>query len=806
MNQRDQRTNGATGAEADVSELGNSVPDRTEPDVGTEPEARAEPGVSTEPDVGTDPYANVDCGAAAKPDSAAEGPPPRNERQGNGYGSSIETLDESAPRLPAIEDRFGETTNGGGDGGRLPVTDVPSIPGPVQAGSTPPPVPPRRDPIPPPPQPDHTQIPPPPEQPGHDQIPAPRQPSHDPIPPPPRQPGHDQTAAGGAGPIPPYGNQLTERPAIRPRHMRRGGPGGWGDTGDGTADAAATKRKLAMIGAATAPFALIGLIVVAWAIDNALHSGQVQRNVQLASHAVGGASEESLPGTIANVSDDTSDRDVVVVIKGEETPTDAAALGVTLDEQAMIDSAMDVGRSGSLFTRPFSWAKSFVSHRSVSPVYTVSETQISGALQAIQNLETEDSSTPMEPQVELTDGQFVVVPGRPGTDLDVSQAATDLLAAIDDSDDPDEAITLDTTTADVAPSIPDEQAQELADTANDLTESGVTLRAEGSQETLSTDQLRSWLTPVLTEDRQGLDFDSETAGTAVTELFGHLNTKPEDASISLAGGKPSIKPSQQGKSCCGEDVGSRVWETLESGQTDLEIEVKVEEPERTTEEVEGWGIKEPVGGNRAWRGGQGDVGGPKPGFTTFEVGSGGRAHNIRRMANEVNGAVIPPGGSFSINDHVGARQCPPYRADAGAIREGELIEECGGGTSQFATTMFNAAYWAGLDISGYKSHSRYFDRYPRGREATMGAPGSGLDVVVTNNTPYGVLIQTSNEGDTVTVTLWSTNHVQVEDAGNSESESGHCTIVTNTRKRTSGGSSNTDSFTARYSKVEGETC
>ena len=48
--------------------------------------------------------------------------------------------------------------------------------------------------------------------------------------------------------------------------------------------------------------------------------------------------------------------------------------------------------------------------------------------------------------------------------------------------------------------------------------------------------------------------------------------------------------------------------------------------------------------------------------------------------------------------------------------------EIGGGVSQFATTMFNAAFFAGLDIDEYQAHSEYFDRYPCGREATMGYP------------------------------------------------------------------------------------
>ncbi len=51
------------------------------------------------------------------------------------------------------------------------------------------------------------------------------------------------------------------------------------------------------------------------------------------------------------------------------------------------------------------------------------------------------------------------------------------------------------------------------------------------------------------------------------------------------------------------------------------------------------------------------------------------------------------------------------------------VDDVGGGVSQFATTLFNAAFFAGLDFGEYQSHSSStFSRYPYGREATMSLP------------------------------------------------------------------------------------
>ena len=210
-----------------------------------------------------------------------------------------------------------------------------------------------------------------------------------------------------------------------------------------------------------------------------------------------------------------------------------------------------------------------------------------------------------------------------------------------------------------------------------------------------------------------------------------------------------------------------------------------------------------MGGNNAWRSGAPTTAGP--GFTTYHDAGGARVVNIHRMADLVRGAVIPPGGKFSINDHVGERTAEKGFVGAGAIRDGKHVTEIGGGVSQFATTMFNAAYFAGLQIDQSQAHSEYFDRYPRGREATMGFPAP--DLAFTNNTPYGIMIWTSYTDTSLTITLYSTPHARGEQTGITEAQSGNCTVVTTTRTITyPDGKIETDKFRATYRPGEGLRC
>ena len=84
----------------------------------------------------------------------------------------------------------------------------------------------------------------------------------------------------------------------------------------------------------------------------------------------------------------------------------------------------------------------------------------------------------------------------------------------------------------------------------------------------------------------------------------------------------------------------------------------------------------------------------------------------------------------------------------------------GGGVSQFATTFFNAAYFGGYEILDYKAHSYYISRYPVGRESTIDWPN--VDVEIENDSPYGILVDTSYTSTSITVTFWGKEWVEVD--------------------------------------------
>jgi vancomycin resistance protein YoaR len=141
-------------------------------------------------------------------------------------------------------------------------------------------------------------------------------------------------------------------------------------------------------------------------------------------------------------------------------------------------------------------------------------------------------------------------------------------------------------------------------------------------------------------------------------------------------------------------------------------------------------------------------------FTTPLVAGQPRNTNIHLGADILDGTLIRPGQRFSLNEGIGPRTTERGFVANGFIDEtGEIVSVVGGGSSQLGTTFFNAAWFAGIEIVDFQPHSLYFERYPRGREATLSY--NQIDVVVVNDSPYGILVDTSHTDTSVTISFWS---------------------------------------------------
>jgi vancomycin resistance protein YoaR len=141
-------------------------------------------------------------------------------------------------------------------------------------------------------------------------------------------------------------------------------------------------------------------------------------------------------------------------------------------------------------------------------------------------------------------------------------------------------------------------------------------------------------------------------------------------------------------------------------------------------------------------------------YQTFYGGDPNRIHNVQLVSHLVDKHVIPPGATFSFNQTTGARTAEKGFREAPVIINGELQNGLGGGVCQVSTTVFNAAYEAGLPIVSRTNHALYISHYPQGRDATVNYPDT--DLKFTNDTGNWLLLRTWVGSSSLTVALYGT--------------------------------------------------
>ena len=539
--------------------------------------------------------------------------------------------------------------------------------------------------------------------------------------------------------------------------------------------------------AVAVPFGVVALLLAAWAIDAGGAGGRVARNVQLQGRDIGRLKEDRLTLVVHQLSLAFASTPIEIRTTGHTYRTTAGEAGLKVDEPRTVKDALAVGTSGSLPLRPVEWVASFASPREAPVHYKVRADQLALVLIAMEGTA---SRMPVEPTIVGTPDTVGIKGGTSGYAMDATLVGRALVAAAEAGRRP---LSISTEAVERKPSISDDAARQLAADLTAKTAKPLLVSAGKASTEVPSAVLRSWLKSDATGGKLTVAIDEAKVITDLKAMLsGATGGEAKNASITLVDGTPRITPSTDATTCCAPATANRVLEAVEAGVDHVEVPLIVEHPAFTTADAEKLGIKEPVGTTTEWQG-KAQV----KSFTTYYPCCAARVTNIHKMADIVRGTLVKPGETFSINDVVGQRTTAKGFVPAGAIAYGEHVDEVGGGVSQFATTMFNAAFFAGLPFGEYQAHSEHFDRYPFGREATMGFPHP--DLQWKNNTPYGILVWTSYTATSVTVQLWSTQYAWGEQTGQSQSHSGNCTSVTTQRTiHYADGHTGTDTVRARY--------
>jgi vancomycin resistance protein YoaR len=106
-------------------------------------------------------------------------------------------------------------------------------------------------------------------------------------------------------------------------------------------------------------------------------------------------------------------------------------------------------------------------------------------------------------------------------------------------------------------------------------------------------------------------------------------------------------------------------------------------------------------------------------YTTIYGGVANRIHNVQLVAHLVDDKLIAPGATFSFNKTTGDRNAAKGFLVAPVIVNGEVTTGLGGGVCQVSTTVFNAAFDAGLKITRITRSTSAITRRGATRQSTI---------------------------------------------------------------------------------------
>lgn len=420
---------------------------------------------------------------------------------------------------------------------------------------------------------------------------------------------------------------------------------------------------------------------------------------------------------------------IKVKVNGKDYTVDPAKAGLSLNTD---DTVKDLT---SYEVNPVKLYERLAGDYEVTPELNVDKQKLSSQVEALAKKTNSDVT---EGKIEFSDGMAKLSKPVDGVALDTEGAVEKISEdwSIDGS-------TIELPAEVVKPEISAGELQKFYDDqAKELLKGDVTLVSGDKKANLSAASIAAAATYAPKDGAPAITLDDKKLYKAATKNS-ELSSTAKDAKVVLKGGKPSIQESTNGLSLETEGLGTKVLAATATDNRTAEVKMTETEADFTTAEAKKLGIKEPIV----------DFSTPYPASDTV------RTKNLKAGAARVTGVIVKPGERFSLLNTLGPITTANGYFSSGVVENGFSSEAVGGGLSQISTMMYNVGFLAGYDDITHKPHSRWFDRYPAGREATLWE--GQIDMIWENNTPYGVMVQAWVSDDAVHTRLWSTKYWDV---------------------------------------------
>lgn len=456
--------------------------------------------------------------------------------------------------------------------------------------------------------------------------------------------------------------------------------------------------------------------------------GDIPRGTTVAGVDLGGMSDDE---AVQTLNEELSDRAVAMTIDVQDAVREypAERLGLSFDPVSTV----------AAIPRRTAAPQALVGQvrgQSLAPDIEVDQEQLDRGVRSIAR-RVDDPAR--QPRIEYDGLTIVVIEPRSGSELDRGQAPSTIVDAYLMSDDPVALV--------VQPVVPEVSADEVAlfaatDAVEAIAES-LTLRMGRTDIRVSPRRIAAALSYRAKAGQMEPEIDAPVLRELLSGPLAEVGSPAVDATFTVSSGSPMVVKSRTGRGVDDKGLQLGMVKALASSTRTAKLDVEQVEPELTTAEARKLGVREVVST-----------------FTQEFPYAAYRVTNIGVAANSINGTILEPGETFSLNGIVGERTPENGFVEGFVIQNGRLVEDYGGAVSTITTAMWNTAFFAGMTRLEQRAHSYWISRYTPGLEATVS--WGALDLKYRNDTPYGVYITALVTDTSVTTTMWSTKYWDID--------------------------------------------
>ncbi len=222
----------------------------------------------------------------------------------------------------------------------------------------------------------------------------------------------------------------------------------------------------------------------------------------------------------------------------------------------------------------------------------------------------------------------------------------------------------------------------------------------------------------------------------VRENTSGLTAEPQNATITRASGAFHITPSVPGRLVDIAATKKALQQQVCSEEKEITVDVVVAEwaPDITESDLSS--IQDVLGTYT----------------TNFSSSNTSRRKNLANGANKINGHVLMPGQMLSGYECMHPFTTANGYYTAAAYENGRVVDSVGGGVCQIATTLYNAALRAELEINQRQNHSMIVAYVKPSMDAAIA--GTVKDIRFTNNYSTPIFVEGRAENGKLTFTIY----------------------------------------------------